>query len=60
MTLNDLKRIEANKKLYKLLDELIYLQSDILKRCDPIRVKKVKERREILLNELTEFYLNNY
>ena len=60
MTLNDLKRIEANKKLYKLLDKLIYLQSDILKRCDPERVKIVKERREILLNELTEFYLNNY
>ena len=24
------------------------------------RVKKVKERREILLNELTQFYLDNY
>jgi hypothetical protein len=60
MTLNDLKRIEANKKLYKLLDKLIYLQSDILKRCDPERIKRVKEQREILLNELTEFYLNNY
>ena len=60
MTLNDLKRIEANKHLYKLLNRLIYLQSDILKRCDPERVKKVKERREILLNELTQFYLDNY
>lgn len=60
MTLNDLKKIEANKELYKYLNTLVYYQSDILKRCDPKRVKIVKERREILLNELTEFYLNNY
>jgi hypothetical protein len=60
MTLSDLKRIEANKELYKYLNTLIYYQSDILKRCDPERVKKVKERREIILNELTEFYLDNY
>lgn len=60
MTLNDLKKIEANKEIYKYLDRLVYLQNDILKRCDPERIKRAKEEREILLNELTEFYLNNY
>ena len=60
MTLNDLKKIEANKQLYKYLDKLLYLQSFILKRCNPEKVKKAKEEREILLNKLTNFYLDNY
>ena len=60
MTLKDLKRHEANKQLYKYLDIICYLHCDSLKRCDPKRVKNSIKERNNLLDELCEFYYNNY
>ena len=47
------------KELKTIIEGIAYHNSNILKRCDPLRIKKHKNALNELVNELTEYYLNN-
>lgn len=46
-------------ELLQIIDGITYHNSNILKRCDKVRVKKHKTALNELINNLTEYTLNN-